>query len=122
MDSRPLRVCATPRCGTPVPKGYCLRCRPTHREHSRPTDPRYGTMQWRRYSAQRKQEHPFCERCGLLAAGPDTNGRSRGVTDHIVPVVEAPDRFDDPTNHRTLCIACNAIVRAERGLTAHGHR
>ena len=93
----PLRFCARARCGNRVVSGYCPTHQPTRQEQRRPTDPRYGTQQWRRYSLQRLAEHPFCVLCGQLAK----------VTDHIVPVVDAPHRFDDPTNHRSLCFACN---------------
>jgi 5-methylcytosine-specific restriction endonuclease McrA len=113
VASPPLRVCAQQGCGTRVSSGYCATCRPTRREHTHATDPRYGTMRWRRYSAQRRAEHPFCALCGALAAGQE-HGVSRGVTDHIIPVTEAPDLFDDPTNHRTLCRRCNRQAQVDR--------
>lgn len=102
--SAPLRFCAAPRCSARVPRGYCPTHQPTRLETRRPTDPRYGSQQWRRYSRQRLADYPYCVVCDQLAE----------VTDHIVPVTEAPDRFDDPVNHRSLCRRCNALEAARR--------
>jgi 5-methylcytosine-specific restriction endonuclease McrA len=113
----PSRVCAFHGCHVLVERGYCAQHQRPRLETRHPTDPRYGLQAWRRYTEQRKAEHPFCVRCGALAAGKE-NGRARGVTDHIIPVSERPDLFDDPTNHRTLCTRCNATVRAERATVA----
>jgi len=104
MPMAPLRVCAAPRCPNRVRKGYCAVHQRPRAEIRRPTDPRYGTQAWRVYSRQRLAEHPFCALCGVLAE----------LTDHIVPVVEAPERFDDPTNHRSLCRRCNRNERVRR--------
>lgn len=103
----PLRVCAAPRCGTLVPSGYCPQHQHLPAEQRQPTDARYGTQRWRRYSRERLAQHPWCALCPELAK----------VTDHIVPVSEAPDRFWDESNHRSLCHACNrtAHVRHQQG-------
>lgn len=97
MPTAPLRFCAKPRCPARVPYGYCPAHQPTRAEIHRPLDPRYGTQQWRRYSKQRLAEHPFCVLCPAMAE----------VTDHIVPVDKAPERFFDESNHRSLCKRCN---------------
>lgn len=97
MPSAPLRFCLGKRCPARVPHGYCEKCQPTRAEQKAPTDPRYGTQRWRRYSRARLADHPWCALCPELAT----------VTDHIQPVSEAPDRFWDESNHRSLCHACN---------------
>jgi 5-methylcytosine-specific restriction endonuclease McrA len=119
MANARLRYCLTPHCTTKVEAGFCPTCRPTKAAQRFPTDPRYGTQQWRRYSQQRRHDHPFCALCGVLAAGSDGPRQPRGVTDHIVPVIEAPDRFWDETNHRTLCTRCNRQARADRDRRPH---
>lgn len=96
----PLRVCSFSGCYRLVPRGYCEKHRLNQRQ---PTDPRYGTNRWRLYSRQRLLEHPWCVLCHSLAQ----------VTDHIVPVTEAPERFFDPDNHRSLCRACNRHAELE---------
>ena len=88
-----MRYCATPGCATLVPSGHC----PTHRPRRVGRDPRYSTQRWTRDSRRRLALHPFCVRCGRVAE----------VTDHIVPVAQAPERFFDPTNHQSLCVRCN---------------
>jgi hypothetical protein len=102
---QPLRVCAFPRCPVRVPRGYCAAHQPTRAESRRPTDPRYGTMQWRRYSRQRLSEHPWCERpgCDELAT----------CTHHVEPVSVAPDRFWDESNHISACRRCNRQAEAD---------
>lgn len=97
MPDAPKRFCSAPRCPNRVVSGRCERHQRTRHEARRPTDPRYGSQRWRYLSLYRLAEHPFCELCGQLGE----------VTDHIVPVTEAPERFWDETNHRTLCRRCN---------------
>jgi 5-methylcytosine-specific restriction protein A len=72
--------------------------------HARARDAQRGsaedrgyTAQWSRYSRARLDAHPFCVRCGRIAE----------VTDHVVAARQAPGRFWDPTNHQSLCGACN---------------
>lgn len=97
-------------CSVRVKSGYCAACQPPRLALRAPTDPRYGTQRWRRYSKQRLAEHPFCELCGLLAQ----------VTDHKRPVIEAPELFWDDANHRSLCHSCNRTARLAAGRARHG--
>lgn len=91
-----MRFCATPACRELVTHGHCRTHRPSQvRRFGR--DPRYGSLRWRLVSRRQLAQHPFCVRCGHVAE----------VTDHIVPVYRAPDRFFDPTNHQSLCAQCN---------------
>src|SRR5262249_43977925 len=66
------------------------------------------TQAWARYSARRLSLHPFCVLCGKRAQ----------VTDHIVPARQAPEKFWNPKNHRSLCVRCNALaaVAADRAV------
>jgi 5-methylcytosine-specific restriction endonuclease McrA len=100
----PLRVCATAGCPNRVTRGHCPEHTRVQRQSRRPTDPRYGTQRWRRYSAARLVEHPFCVDCGRLAE----------VTDHVIPVTDRPDLFWEASNHASRCQDCNKRRDIER--------
>jgi 5-methylcytosine-specific restriction endonuclease McrA len=51
-----------------------------------------------RRDGQQHPDHSFCTRRGLKT-------RAR-VVDHIVSIAAGGDVFD-PTNHQSLCVACN---------------
>jgi 5-methylcytosine-specific restriction endonuclease McrA len=101
--TRPRQVCRQHGCATLVDRGFCAQHQPARLALRQPTDRRYGTMAWRRYSRQRLAEHPWCARCDQLAE----------LTHHRVPVVEAPERFADPTNHESACRRCNRQAEAD---------
>lgn len=90
------RFCAKQGCRTLVDRGYCAEHGP---ERRLPMDPRYGTQRWRETSAEflARPENTRCKRCGRLSE----------VTDHIVSVRQAPERFFDETNFQALCRDCN---------------
>lgn len=96
MPSAPLRFCATPQCDQKVRAGHCPKHQQARRQ-ARVEDPRYGTERWRRLSEQVRREEPFCFNCQRLTE----------VADHIVPVIDAPDRFFDRANLRGACQDCN---------------
>jgi 5-methylcytosine-specific restriction enzyme A len=91
-----MRFCATPACRALVTHGHCATHQPSQRQRYG-RDPRYSSQRWARLSRRRRAVHPFCVRCDRVAE----------VTDHIVPVYRAPERFFDPTNHQSLCARCN---------------
>ena len=106
MPSAPPHYCAEPGCPALV-RGVS-RC-PTHAatlDRARGTAQQRGyTAAWARYSRDRLARHPFCVGYPL---GIHPHRTKATVTDHIVSAKRAPDRFWDPTNHASLCHACNA--------------
>ena len=62
---------------------------------------------WKRVRDVHLTEFPLCKFCGDIAK----------LVDHIVPVVVDPTRRLDPTNLRSLCTPCHAIVTTNFKLT-----
>lgn len=104
MPSKPKRLCH--RCKSVV-KGACEQC---NKQREVGYDKWRGSAAsrgydawWTDYSKARLAEHPLCVDCearGLLEPA--------ALTGHIVPGWVAPERFRDPTNHKSQCVSCNA--------------
>jgi 5-methylcytosine-specific restriction enzyme A len=116
-----------------APKGFCavagcsVRCRgycPAHqRARHQVLDADRGnrhqrgyTSAWARYSKRRLAVHPWC--VGFPAGAHADAPRLAECTDHIRDAVAHPDLFWEPTNHQSLCFACNARkAKATKGAT-----
>jgi 5-methylcytosine-specific restriction endonuclease McrA len=106
-----------------VARGYCSDHADMARRYDRerandPIRRLYWSDRWRKYSHWRQRGHPFCALCG---------GRAT-LTDHIRPAPEAPEKFWDADNHRSLCHGCNTRAARSRRmgrprqLLIHGYR
>ena len=117
MPSAPLGFCPAHGCPTRS-HGPCE----AHRQQKqRIADERRGsrhergyTNAWADYSKRRLAEHPFC-----VGYPPGVHGNLKKLaecTDHILSAKDHPDHFWEPTNHQSLCFACNrAKANAEEG-------
>ena len=118
MPIAPMPYCLAPDCRVRVPRGYCL-------EHRRAVERMRGSAAargygraWAAYSRRRLLAHPFCVRCAARRLRTPAT-----VTDHVLDARTHPDRFWDPTNHQSLCHACNvAKAREAARLIGHGGR
>jgi 5-methylcytosine-specific restriction protein A len=113
MPNALLRPCATPSCPELVQHRHC-------RVHTRARDVRRGTAaargytyRWSQYSKAWLRKHPLCgmRQDGQLSAEHSRcvqGGRTTGAqcTDHIRAVAQG-GAFWDPSNHQSLCLACN---------------
>lgn len=117
-----MKTCAQPGCPVLVRKGRC-------QEHDREQDQARGgatergyDTRWAAYSRRFRAAHPICgeqadgtldpthSKClqaGRLTPVGPTNGKALGCVDHIVPASRG-GAFWDPTNHQSLCLACNS--------------
>jgi len=59
-------------------------------------------------AANLKRRFPFCICCWNIGVRSPTK-----VIDHIMPLVDAPDRLLDPTNLQPLCQFCHDVVKRE---------
>jgi 5-methylcytosine-specific restriction protein A len=108
MPTAPPRPCSYGPCGRLVPGGG--RCQ----AHKRPSAAARGyTAGWARYARAWLRQFPLCgtrqdgrrypvhSQC--VRRGLDTPAR---VVDHIRSIAAGGDVFD-PSNHQSLCVACN---------------
>jgi 5-methylcytosine-specific restriction protein A len=116
-----LRPCLEPRCRALVPSNQGGRCDAHRKAKQQQADKWRGSAQergydseWATFSANWRRQHPVCgmradhqlhfdhSRCAR-------EGRLNGkdlVTDHIVPLSDGGEKFDE-SNLQTLCRACN---------------
>lgn len=59
--------------------------------------------EWAKVSKSIRVERPYCQEC--MKVNKITTEDLQ--VDHIVPVVEAPERIYDPTNLQVLCRSCH---------------
>jgi 5-methylcytosine-specific restriction enzyme A len=101
------RYCeGSPQCRNTVVSGVCPDCRKTRTRvvYSR---------RWAQYSKRRLAEHPWCVG---YPAGVHQTPRLAECTDHIKSARQYPELHWEPTNHQSLCRACNvAKAIAEEG-------
>jgi 5-methylcytosine-specific restriction protein A len=112
-----MKVCTEPGCPVLVDHGRC----PAHakaKEQARPSAHKRGyTREWSRYSKRRLAKYPTCVG---YPAGVHVVPRLATLTDHIISAQKRPDLFWEPTNHQSLCGACNTRKAvAEEGGFGH---
>ncbi|WOI55131.1 HNH endonuclease signature motif containing protein [Palleronia sp. LCG004] len=103
MPSKPPRLCA---CGYRVPTETACPCerkrtaeRKARFDRTRPSSSARGySGTWQKARAAFLAKHPFCRRCGDLAA----------VVDHIEPHRGDRDLFWDRANWQPLCTPCHS--------------
>ena len=66
------------------------------------------TPQWDRVAADFKQRNFWCACCLVAGIRSPT-----AVVDHIVPIVDAPQRLLDHTNLQPLCRDCHDTIKRE---------
>ena len=67
----------------------------------------YGGSRWRKTSANKLKQTPYCERC--YAAGKLTPAF---LVHHVIPLVDGGAQYDND-NLQSLCPACHAETHAE---------
>lgn len=103
IPGTPKRPCAHSGCAALVEYGQrrCTKHKKYHNKqvnkYRRDASLNLYTPTWRRYSAARLQEHPWCKSCSAPAE----------VTDHIVPHGGDEDLFWNEENHQSLCKRCH---------------
>lgn len=118
MSRRSLFPCRARGCSALVNSpGYCVKHQPMadaassrvrRKAHDRYNKRRgetaawYKTTTWKHLRASVLRERPLCSECE--AKGRVTPAK---LVDHIVPVVDAPDRMYDATNLQPLCQSCH---------------
>jgi 5-methylcytosine-specific restriction protein A len=115
-SAEPQRVCAEPRCPTPVAKGYCA----THARVQRVQHQRFQTggglygRPWRRARAAYLTQHPWC-------AGYGTQPAEHALAtelDHVIPHRGDRALFWDEGNWQGLCDTCHGRKTADETLHA----
>jgi 5-methylcytosine-specific restriction endonuclease McrA len=127
MSVAPKRPCA--RCGRLV-VGRCTRCARAQDLARGSASARGYDRTWHTYARAWLQRFPICgqradgrlhaEHSACVRAGDHTRAR---VVDHIVPLAAAGARLE-PSNHQSLCTACNAVKARTADVVAvrqHAH-
>ncbi|WP_234734513.1 HNH endonuclease [Tellurirhabdus bombi] len=67
----------------------------------------YATERWKRESAEFRRKNPLCAECLKQDVLTDvTPGGGKGVTDHIIPINQGADPWNQ-TNWQSLCKHCH---------------
>jgi 5-methylcytosine-specific restriction enzyme A len=110
MPTTPQRFCTVTGCQARVSSG---RCQAHQRQTQQVKDERRGTRhergytnRWAAYSQRRLAQHPWC--VGYPQGRHDAAPVLASCTDHIQPARARSDLFWEPSNHQSLCRACNS--------------
>lgn len=98
MPFMPKRLCPC-GCSTRIGPGE-RRCAASVRRYDVQRGNRHErgyTNEWADYSRERLERFPVCVHCGARAT----------MTNHIKGARAHPDLFWDPSNHESVCTACN---------------
>lgn len=124
-----MQYCATPGCSQLVNRGHCSAHKRQTDQGFRGTAHQRGyTSRWAAYSRRFRLAHPVCgERADGTVDRSHSRCAQRGLTtpaecvDHIVPLSQGGAPWD-PTNHLSLCLACNTWKAATIERTLHGRQ
>lgn len=106
-----LRICNHPGCRNLSTGPYCSEHGGSLKRKAQPRTERdrfLDSRAWRRMSAWKLQETPYCEDCaamGVVTPAQDA--------DHVIPRSERPDLALDPENLRSLCDSCHGRKTAK---------